>query len=62
MVFLKCKGPTRLEGEPLIENILLIFFFPVRNFFHIVPPHSCTKNEKYAYERPTNLFDFNVNR
>lgn len=41
MVFLKCKGPTRLEGEPLIENILLIFF-SVGNFFHIVPSHSYT--------------------
>lgn len=58
MVFLKCKGPTRLEGEPLIENILLIFF--MRNFFHIVPPHSyIIENEKYAmnHQQIANPFD-----
>lgn len=56
MVFLKCKGPTRLEGEPLIENILLIFF-SVGNFSHIVPSHSyilVSKMKNIPYERSTN--------
>ena len=45
------RGPRyALEGEPLVENILLIFSLP--NFFHIVTPPSArshiflSKNEK----------------